>query len=159
MSWKIGVSPSESRIQIAIATRRREMMKGRRQAHAGQRDDEGVLPADLVTEPAEDERPQGPDQEADREDRHRAEEGGHRVALLEELDGEDRGQAPEDVEVVPLDDVAHRRGDDDATELLEWNFRRPHRSPLCSTGSRPLSRGYHTESARSLSTLRNPTTL
>src|SRR5438034_10437534 len=29
--WKIGVSPSESRIQIAIATRRREMMNGTRQ--------------------------------------------------------------------------------------------------------------------------------
>src|SRR5262249_14060733 len=31
MSWKIGVSPSESRIQIAIATRSREMMNGSRQ--------------------------------------------------------------------------------------------------------------------------------
>jgi len=30
MSWKIGVSPSESRIQIAIATRRSEMRNGSR---------------------------------------------------------------------------------------------------------------------------------
>src|SRR2546425_187086 len=130
MSWKMGVSPSERRIQIAIATRRREMMNGRRQAHAGQRDDEGVLPPDLVTEPAEDERTQRPDQEADREDRHRAEKGRHRVALLEELDREDRGQAPEDVEVVPLDDIADGGGDDDATELLERNLGCPHWPPL-----------------------------
>src|SRR2546427_570770 len=130
MSWKIGVSPSESRIQIAIATRTSEMMKGSRQPHAGQRDDEGVLPADLVTEPAEDERPQRPDQESDREDRHRAEEGRHRVTLLEELHRQDRGQAPEDVEVVPLDDIADGCGDDDAAEFFEWNFRRPHRPPL-----------------------------
>src|SRR5438105_9285930 len=31
ISWKIGVSPSESRIQMAIATRSSEMMNGRRQ--------------------------------------------------------------------------------------------------------------------------------
>src|SRR5262245_20222261 len=31
MSWKIGVSPRESRIQIAMATRRSEMMNGTRQ--------------------------------------------------------------------------------------------------------------------------------
>src|SRR5439155_23018889 len=100
--------------------------EGGRQAHAGQRDDERVLPPDLVTEPAEDERPQRPDQEADREDRHRTEEGCHRVALLEELHGEDRGQAPEDVKVVPLDDVADGCRNDDATELLGRNLSCPH---------------------------------
>src|SRR5437016_4608526 len=115
MSWKIGVSPSESRIQIAIPTRRSDRMKGNRHphAHAGQRDDEGILPAHLIAEPAEEERPERPDQEADREDRHGAEEGRDRVALLEELDREDRGQAAEDVEIVPLDDVANGCGNDD----------------------------------------------
>ena len=87
--------------------------EGRPHAHAGQRDDEGILPAHLIAEPAEEERPQRPDQEADREDRHGAEEGRDRVALLEELDREDRGQAAEDVEIVPLDDVADGCGNDD----------------------------------------------
>src|SRR5207249_7886050 len=64
--------------------------EGRPHAHTGQRDDEGVLPAHLVAEPAEEERPQRAYQEADREDRHGAEEGRHRVALLEKLDREDR---------------------------------------------------------------------
>src|SRR2546425_107501 len=132
MSWKIGVSPSESRIQMAMATRSSEMMKGGRQPHTGQRDDEGVLPADLVAEPAEDERPQWSDEEADREDRHRAEEGRHRVALLEELDGQDRGQAAEDVEVVPLDDVADGCRDDDPAKLFGGNLSCSRHWPLLS---------------------------
>src|SRR5262249_58011722 len=70
--------------------------EGRPQAHAGQGDDEGILSAYLIPEPAEEERPQRPDQEADRENRHGAREGPDRVALLEELDREDRGQAAED---------------------------------------------------------------
>src|SRR5262245_29161991 len=87
--------------------------EGRPHAHAGQRDDEGILPAHLVAEPAEEECPEGPDQEADREDRHGAEEGRYRVALLEKLDRKDRGQAAEDVEIIPLDDVADGCGNDD----------------------------------------------
>src|SRR5262249_38994762 len=94
---------------------------------------EGVLAADLVTEPAEEERPQRPDKEAHREDGHRAEEGRDRVAFLEELDGEDRGQAAEDVEVVPLDDVADGCRNDDAAELVEWNLGCPHWPPLFSS--------------------------
>src|SRR5262249_60917847 len=49
--------------------------EGRPQAHAGQGDDEGILSAHLIAEPAEEERPQRPDQEADRENRHGAREG------------------------------------------------------------------------------------
>jgi hypothetical protein len=40
------------------------------------------------------------------------------VALLEELDREDRGQASEDVEVVLLDDVINGCGKDDTAEFL-----------------------------------------
>src|SRR5213595_3809158 len=87
--------------------------EGSPHAHAGQGDDEGILPAHLIAEPAEEERPQRPDQEADREDRHGAEEGRDRVAFLEKLDRKDRGQASEDVEVVPLDDVADGCGNHD----------------------------------------------
>src|SRR4029077_20120543 len=61
---------------------RHEPDEGRRHAHAGQRDDEGVLPAHLVAEPAEDERPQRSDEETDGEDCHRAEKGRDRVTLL-----------------------------------------------------------------------------
>src|SRR5438477_1219564 len=104
----------------------------RRQSHAGQRDDERVLPADLVAEPAEDEGAQGSDEEADREDGHGAEEGRHRMPLLEELDREDRGEAAEDVEVVPLDDVADGCGDDDAAQFAERDFGSPHWLPLQS---------------------------
>src|SRR5207244_12299028 len=92
--------------------------EGRPHAHAGQRDDEGVFPAHLIAEPAEEERPQRAYQEADREDRYGAEEGRHRVALLEKLDREDRGEAAEDVKVVPLDDVADGCGDDDSAEFF-----------------------------------------
>src|ERR1700756_2412199 len=40
------------------------------------------------------------------------------MALFEELDRQDRGQAAENVEVIPFDDVSHRRGDDHAPEIL-----------------------------------------
>src|ERR1700754_747590 len=39
------------------------------------------------------------------------------MGLFEELDREHRGQTPEDIEVIPLDDVSHRRGDDHAAEI------------------------------------------
>src|SRR5262252_5907904 len=81
---------------------RDEADEGRRQAHAGQSDDERVLATDLVTEPAEEERPERADEEPDREDRHGAEESRHGVTLLEELRRQDGGQTPEDVEVVPF---------------------------------------------------------
>src|SRR5437588_675191 len=132
ISWKIGVSPSESRIQMAMATRSSEMMKGRRQSHAGQRDDEGVLAADLVAEPTEHERAQRTDEEADGKNRDRAQECRDRMPLLEELDREDRGEAAEDVKVVPLDDVAHGCGDDDAAQFAERDFGSPHWLPLQS---------------------------
>jgi hypothetical protein len=58
-----------------------------------------AMPLPLSVTTTEDDRPERPDQEADGEDCHRAEEGRHRVTLLEELDGQDRSQAPEDIEV------------------------------------------------------------
>src|SRR5262249_46236908 len=73
----------EGRSETDRLVRGYEADESRRQPHAGQRDDEGVLSTNLVAEPAEEERPQRPDQEADREDRHGAEESRHRVALLE----------------------------------------------------------------------------
>src|SRR5207237_9544677 len=109
-----------------------EAEEGRGHAHPGQGDDEGVLAADLVAEPAEHERAQRPDEEADGEDRDRAEERRDRMPLLEELDREDRGEAAEDVEVVPLDDVPDGCGDDDAAQFAERDFGSPHWLPLQS---------------------------
>src|SRR5919108_3884668 len=40
------------------------------------------------------------------------------MGLFEELGRQDGRQAPEDVEVVPLNDVAHGGGDDHAPEVL-----------------------------------------
>src|SRR5262249_34307966 len=118
--------------QTDRCVRRDEPDEGRRETHAAQRDEERVLPADLVTEPAEQEGAQRSDQEADRENRHRAEECRDRMAFLEELDGEDRSQAAEDVEVVPLDDVTHCGRDDDAAQLSGWNLRWRHGPPFVS---------------------------
>ena len=42
----------------------------------------------------------------------------NRAGLVEELDRQDRGQAPEYVEVVPFDDVSHRGRDDHGPEVL-----------------------------------------
>src|SRR5258705_9675639 len=47
------------------------------------------------------------------------------MGLFKELDRQDRGQAAEDVEVVPLNDVSHGRGDDNAPEVLR-DFRASH---------------------------------
>src|SRR5438067_997088 len=56
-------------------------------------------------------------------------------------DGEDRGEAAEDVEVVPLDDVADGCGDDDAAQFLERDLRSSHwlalRSRIVAVMGRP----------------------
>src|SRR4030095_14003633 len=80
-------------------------------------------------------------QEADREDRHGAEKGRDRVALLEELDREDRGQAAEDVEIVPLDDVADGCGNDDAAKFFARNISCCHKFPSLFGGFASVSRG------------------
>jgi hypothetical protein len=50
--------------------------------------------------------PQGADQESGGEQRNRAQQSRDRVGFFEELDRQDRSQAPEDIEVVPFDDVS-----------------------------------------------------
>src|SRR4029077_564038 len=49
---------------------------------------------------------------------NRAQQSRDRVALFKELDRQDRGQAPENIEVIPFDDVSDRRGDDPPPEVL-----------------------------------------
>src|SRR3989441_3675324 len=99
----------------------------RAQPHSGQGDEERVLAAHPVAQPSEEERPQRTDQESGGEQRNRAQQRRNRVGLVEKLDRQDRGQAPEDIEVIPLDDISHCRGDDHAPEVLRYCC---HSSPL-----------------------------
>src|SRR6185437_2245049 len=101
----------------------------RREAHAAQRDQKSVLAAHQIADPPENERTERPNQEPDGEDRDGREERCDRIALREELDRQDRRQAAEKVEVVPLDDVPNCCGDDDTAKLLGGETGRRHCSP------------------------------
>src|SRR5262249_49437902 len=82
---------------------------------------ERVFAADPVAQPSEQERSQWADQESGGEQRDRAQQGRDRVSLLEEFDRQHGGQAPEDIEVIPFDDVSYRRSDDHGPEIL-WDL-------------------------------------
>src|SRR5262249_44541572 len=76
-----------------------------------------VLASDLVAQPSEQKCSQWTDQESGREKCDRAQQRRNRVALLEEFDSEDRGQAAEDIEVIPFDDIANGGGNDHASKV------------------------------------------
>src|SRR5256886_9716427 len=78
----------------------------RADAHASQGDEEGVLAAYPIAQPPEEECAQRTNQESGREQRDRGEQGRDRVGLFKELDRQNRSEAAEDIEVVPLDDVS-----------------------------------------------------
>src|SRR5262249_37577151 len=80
--------------------------------------EERVLAADAVAHPSEQECAKGPDQETGREQRNRAQQGCNGMGLLEELDRQDRGQASENVKIIPFDNISYRRGDDHAPKIL-----------------------------------------
>src|SRR6185295_14760686 len=80
---------------------------------------------DAVAHPSEQECSERADQKSGCEQRNRAQQSRNWMGLFKELDGQDRGQAAEDVEVVPLNDVSHGRGDDNAPEVLR-DFRASH---------------------------------
>src|SRR2546421_681581 len=121
---------------MAIATMSSERRNGmrRRQTHAAQRNEEGVLAAHDVADAAEDERSERADEEARGEGADRLDERASGGAGREELDRQERGQAPEDVEVVPLDDIPNGCGDDDPAKILGGETGRPHFSPLHGMG-------------------------
>ena len=106
----------------------------RREAHDRERDQERVLAADAVADPAEHERPERAHDEADREGREREDEGRRRVNAREEMGGEIARERAIEEEVVPLEERPERRGADDV--------RRPGRAPQAfrrKTGSlRPI---------------------
>src|SRR5690349_5320724 len=84
---------NEGRGDADAGVARDDADQGRGQAHAAQRDEEGVLAAHQIADPPENERTERPNQEADGEDRDGREERGDRIALREELDRQDRRQA------------------------------------------------------------------
>jgi len=99
---------------------RNEADRAGAQCHTRERHQEGVFAADAVAHPAEYEGAERTDQKARSEQRDRAKQCRDRVTLFEELDRQDRGQTPEYVEVIPLDDVASRRSGDHSSEVW-WN--------------------------------------
>ncbi len=82
-------------------------------AHQRHGDKEGVLAADEVAEPAEEQRAERPYREAGGEREQREDEGRGLIDAGEVLRGEDRRERAVDVEVVPLEHGAERRGEDD----------------------------------------------
>src|SRR3989454_9479721 len=117
-----------------LGVARHEADERRRQTHAAQRNEEGVLAAHDVADAAEDERSERADEEARGEGADRLDERASGGAGREELDRQERGQAPEDVEVVPLDDIPNGCGDDDPTKILGGETGRRHCSPLEGVG-------------------------
>src|SRR5207248_9269727 len=104
-----------------------------------QRDEEGVLAADEVADATEHERAEGAYQESGGERPDRLDERAAGGARREELHRQQRGQAAEDVEVVPLDHVPDCCGDHDAPQILHGERRSGHNS-LWSVVEVPVSR-------------------
>src|SRR2546423_989701 len=126
---------------------RQEADGGGARPHDHQGDQEGVLPADEVADAAEEDRPEGPDDEADGERRQVQQQRDGLAGRGRVEPGRQRGgQRAEDVEVVPLDDRARRCGQDhlpDAVALLGFNLglthtHARHASPPSGT-SRPIA--------------------
>ena len=82
---------------------RQQADEGGRHAHQHDGDEEGALTADEVAEPPEDERAEGPYEEACREGEQREDEAGGLVDPGEELLRDDDRQRAVEVEVVPLE--------------------------------------------------------
>ena len=79
---------------------------------------ERELAADDVADAAEDRGAEGPNREPGSERCERGEQRGSVVAGREELRREERGEDAIEVEVVPLDDGARRRGTDHEGQLV-----------------------------------------
>jgi len=112
----------------------RQKADGRRgSAHDDQRDKEGALPTHQIANSPEEERTKRTDHEADREGGQVGHERERVVARRIEQWGDDRGEAAENIEVVPLDhgtDSGRRndlqireRRESPQTPIPRWNVR------------------------------------
>src|SRR5207342_2917769 len=95
----------------ARVTRQQADQEGRR-AHDHDGDQEGVLAPDQVAESAEHQRAERPHRETGGEGEQGEDEGAGFIQATEELLGDDRGERTVQVEVVPLEYGAQRRGED-----------------------------------------------
>ena len=86
--------------------------------HQQNRDQEGVFAANHVAQTAEHQRAEGTHDEAGRKGEQREDERGGRIQPTEELLGDDGRQGAVEVEVVPLEHGAERRGEDDLLFLF-----------------------------------------
>ena len=89
-----------------------------------ERDEKRVLAADQIADAAEEQRAERPHDEADGKRREIRDERERVVAAGIEQRRDDRGQAAEDVEVVPLDHRADRRRGDDLPDAVVGGRRR-----------------------------------
>ena len=94
-----------------------------RQAHDQDGDEEGVFAADEIAEPAEDQRAERADQEAGGEGEQREDVGRRLRELAEELRADDGREGAVEIEIIPFEDRAQRRGED---HLLLAGRHRPH---------------------------------
>ena len=89
-----------------------------RQAHDQNGDEEGVFAADDVADAPEYDGAEGADQEAGGERQQREDIAGRRRIGREELRADDRRQRSVEIEVVPFENGAERRGENDETFVL-----------------------------------------
>src|SRR6267378_546527 len=127
--------PRDSRVTTITASEgtdlgvaRDEPDEGRRQTHTAQRNQERVLATHQVADTAEQECAKWADQEPGREGADVLDESGPGGACREKLRSEERGEAAEDVEIVPFDHVPDCCGDDDPAKVLHGELGRSHNS-------------------------------
>ena len=84
-----------------------------RQPHDAHCHEEGVLAPDQVADPPEQDRPERSHREARGEGGEREDETGRLVDAREELRGDDRGEQPVEVEIIPFEHGAERGCGDD----------------------------------------------
>ena len=109
-------------------------------AHDDQRHEERVLPPDQVADATEEQRPERADDEPDREGHQVDDQREQVVARRVKQRRDDRGERPEDVEVVPLDHRPRGGGGDhlpDAVVVLDLRGR-SRGTGLCGSGGRDL---------------------
>ena len=87
---------------------RQESDRRRRAAHNQERRQKSELPPGEIADPAEHQRAEGTNREADGKRRQCFEKARRRIAAGEKLRRDDGGEAAEDIEVVPLDHRSHR---------------------------------------------------
>jgi hypothetical protein len=107
-----------------------------RQAHDQDGDEEGVLAADEVAEPAEEQRAERTHKEARGEGEQREDISGVDVEGAEELRADHHGERAVKIEIIPFENGAERRGENDPLLLRRHRPDFPCRLRCCHTHMR-----------------------